>query len=292
MNLKKFAPIIALVIIGIITVALVIVFLPPVQISTPGSKKAIILGSANDFFRKDGEPDFNGGPDATFTLEPTGFNWMGNFSENTTGWRDENGIGYNSMGWLALGVNGSGGYVNMEWAYNWTDFHTLLNYAAYNFSARINVTDNGWNPTLISIPPGAGARIGLRWLNSSNGIVRTDWSVGILGNVPGWNFLNVTGIANSSTPNEITQLHLVLAVEGIMVPFGMVLFDDLNIEYWFPPPIPIPIPGNIDTDGFPAQALQVYWILKNHGYTDDNIFLMLYHTGDSVIDINASDGIL
>ena len=46
-----------------------------------------------------------------------------------------------------------------------------------------------------------------------------------------------------------------------------------------------------DSDGFPAQALQVYWILKNHGYTDDNIFLMLYHTNDPIIDIYANDGI-
>jgi hypothetical protein len=115
--------------------------------------------------------------------------------------------------------------------------------------------------------------------------------MGILGNNPGWNLLNVTGIADNSTPNEITQLHLVLAVEGIMLPWDMVLFDDLNIEYWFPPPIPIPFPSNTDTDGFPAQALQVYWILKNHGYTDDNIFLMVYHTNDTIIDIDASDGI-
>jgi hypothetical protein len=70
-----------------------------------------------------------------------------------------------------------------------------------------------------------------------------------------------------------------------------VLFDDVRVETWYPPPIPIPPPSNIDSDGFPAQALQVYWVLKNHGYTDDNIFLMLYHTDDNVIDISASDGI-
>ena len=46
-----------------------------------------------------------------------------------------------------------------------------------------------------------------------------------------------------------------------------------------------------DSDGFPAQALQVYWVLKRHGYNDDNIFLMLYHTNDLVVDIFAYDGI-
>ncbi|NVM37017.1 MAG: hypothetical protein HWN81_15580, partial [Candidatus Lokiarchaeota archaeon] len=34
----------------------------------------------------------------------------------------------------------------------------------------------------------------------------------------------------------------------------------------------------------------VYWILRNHGYSDDNIFLMLYHKNDAVIDIYADDG--
>lgn len=103
--------------------------------------------------------------------------------------------------------------------------------------------------------------------------------------------LNATGIADNSTMSEITQLHLVLAVEGNMTGTDMVLFDDVKVEYWFPPPIPTPPPSNIDTDGFPAQALQVYWILKDHGYNDSNILLMLYHTNDAIIDINAGDGI-
>ncbi|MHA2131817.1 MAG: C13 family peptidase [Promethearchaeota archaeon] len=174
----------------------------------------------------------------------------------------------------------------MEFVYNWTNFFPLIKYAAYNFSAWVNITTNGWLPASI-IPPGKGARIGLRWLNSTNDIVRTDWSKGLFDTITGWTFLNVTSVAD----NSITQLHLVLAVEGNMSGTDMVLFDDARIEYWFPPPIPRPPPTNVDSDGFPAQALQVYWILRDHGYTDDNIFLMLYHTGDSVIDINATDGI-
>jgi hypothetical protein len=171
MNIKKMAPVMALIIIAVIVVALVIVFLPPGQISTPGSKKAIILSSANDFYRKDGEPDFNEGIDAGFTNESAQFNWVGSSNANGSTWIDENGNGFNSPGFIALGANGGGGYVNMEWVYNWTDFHTLLKFAAYNFSAWVNVTTNGWVPTLISIPPGTGARIGLRWLNSSNGYI-------------------------------------------------------------------------------------------------------------------------
>ena len=97
------------------------------------------------------------------------------------------------------------------------------------------------------------------------------------GESPTGSGISSPGIADNSTSNEITQLQLVLAVEGIMLPWDMVLFDDLNVEYWFPPPIPSPLPSNVDTDGFPAQALHVYWVLRNNGYTNDNVFLMLYH---------------
>ncbi len=88
--------------------------------------------------------------------------------------------------------------------------------------------------------------------------------MGLFNTFTGWTFLNVTAIADNSSLTEITQLHLVLAVEGNMTGTDMVLFDDIRVERWFPPPIPIPIPSNTDADGFPAQALQVYWVLKNH----------------------------
>ena len=290
-DFKKYIFLIAFILLISLPVVLWVLYIPIYRREPiPGEKKAIILSSANDFYRKEGESDFNNGTDARFSNESAGTNWVGSWNANGTGWIDESGHGYNSPGFIALAALSWGGYVNMEWVYNWTDFYSLINFAAYNFSAWVNVTTNAWAPAKID-PPGTGARLGLRWLNSSKGVVRTDWSMSIFGIIPGWNFLNVTGIADSSTSNEIAQLQLVLAVEGNMTGTDMVLFDDLRVDYWFPPPIPSPPPNNTNTDGFPAQALQVYWILKNHGYTDDNIFLMLYHTGDSIIDINASDGI-
>lgn len=295
MNIKKIAPFLALIIIAVIVIALIILFLPAGQISTTGSKKAIILSTANDFYRKDGEVDFNDGDDANFNSE-TG-KWVDDFVNNSYGGIDNSIPGRTTPGVVQIIVSGvtSPSYINTELVYNWTKYYQLLKFAAYNFSVWVNISTNinfpPINPAIINPITGAGARIGLRWLNSSNDVVRTDWSVGLYGPFGGWAFLNVTGIADSSTINEITQLHLVLAVEGNMTVGDMVFFDDVNVEYWFPPPIPIPFPSNIDTDGFPAQALQVYWILRNNGYTDDNIFLMLYHTGDSIIDIIASDGI-
>jgi hypothetical protein len=45
-----------------------------------------------------------------------------------------------------------------------------------------------------------------------------------------------------------------------------------------------------EVDTFPAQALQAYRALKNVGYTDDEITLMVYHTGDDFID-GDGDGV-
>ncbi|MHA1930890.1 MAG: C13 family peptidase [Promethearchaeota archaeon] len=287
MNIKKMAPIIALVIIGIIVVALIIVFLPPGQIATASSKKAIILGSANDYYRKDGVPDFNEGNEAQFYDENN--NWTTNSSVNMFGAVDPTTPGHDGLPGVLRFFAAGAGYGILEFVFNWTKFNPLYDFAAYYLSAWVNMTTVSGGPVIIS-PPN-GIRVGLRWLNSSNGVVRTDWSNGIFETLAGWTLLNVTGINNNTVGYEITQLQLVLAVEGTLNGNEMVLFDDVRAEFWSPPPIPSPIPSNINTDGFPAQALHVYWILRNNGYTDDNIFLMLYHTGDSLIDINASDGI-
>ncbi|MFW9999191.1 MAG: C13 family peptidase [Candidatus Hodarchaeota archaeon] len=294
-NAKKYIPLLAFIIGIVLVLSLWIIYLPTMRREPiPGARKAIILCSANDFYRKDSQPDFNDGDDSTFSNE-TG-RWP-SFEDFPNGYivTDANIPGYHTPGVVQFIAKPWGGYVDMELVYNWTKYYPLIKSAAYNLSAWVNITTNinfpPINPAIILPGTGAGARIGLRWLNSSNDVIRTDWSDGTLGGFIGWKSLNSTGIADNSTQNEITQLHLVLAVEGNMTGGDMVLFDDVKIEYWFPPPIPSPLPSNIDSDGFPAQALQVYWILKNHGYTDDDIFLMLYHTDDNTIDIKANDGI-
>ena len=295
MDRKKLIPIISAGIIVILVIALIVIFIPLGGKTPTGARKAIILSSANDFQKSEGEDDFNNGADANFSSEPS--EWIGSFNPNGYGTVDSTIPGHDSPGVIQLIAksNFTNAYVNMEFIYNWTNFYPLYEFATYNLSAWVNITTNAWTPATI-IPTGPGARIGLRWLNSSNDVVRTDWSRGLYETSADWTNLNVTGIANNSTLNEISQLHLVLAVEGNMTGTDMVLFDDVRVERWISvnvtnPINPIPPPGSIDSDGFPAQALQVYWILKHHGYSDDNIFLMLYHKNDMVIDINANDGI-
>ena len=288
-DFKKYLVLFAFISLITLSVTLWVLYIPIFRREPiPGERKAIILCSANDFYRKDGFPDFDEGD---FNNETT--NWEGEFNPNGYGIVGSSIPGHNTPGVIQLiaKANFSNAYVEMEFVYNWTKYFELFKYAAYNLSAWVNITTNTWTPASIVPATGDGAKVGLRWLNASNEEVRTDWSNGLLDTPTGWTMLNSTGIADNSTMSEITQLHLVLSVEGNMTGTDMVLFDDVKVEYWFPPPIPTPPPSNIDTDGFPAQALQVYWVLRDHEYKDNNIFLMLYHTGDAIIDINAGDGI-
>ncbi|MFX0021004.1 MAG: C13 family peptidase [Candidatus Hermodarchaeota archaeon] len=288
MNKRKLIPIILISVIFVSSIVIVLfLFLPSGQILTTGNRKAIILSSANDYYRKDGEPEFNEGNEAKFNQESN--NWTVSSFVNMFGAVDSTSPGYDGLPGVLRVFAAGAGYGNFEFVFNWTKFYPIYNSTAYYLSVWVNITTiSGGSPI---IGPPNGVRVGLRWLNSSNGLVRTDWSNGIFDTITGWTLLNVSGVNNNTIGYEITQLQLVLSVEGIMAGNEMILFDDVRVEHWFPPPIPIPIPSNIDSDGFPAQALQVYWILKDHGYTDDNIFLMLYHTGDDVIDIEALDGI-
>ncbi|GAG71262.1 unnamed protein product [marine sediment metagenome] len=271
----------------ILVIALIVIFLQTGG-PTTGARKAIILCSANDFYKSEEDGDFNGSEDSEFDGETS--RWVWGNQTNGYGGPDNHYPGINGTDGVLQLIATLTGYVNLEYIFNWTKFYPLFEFNAYYLSAWVNISDNAGNPTVIT-PPGAGVRIGLRWLNSSNDIIRTDWSKGIYDTSAQWFFLNTTAICDNSTENEITQLHLVLAVEGDMIGGDWVLFDNIRLERWFPPPIPIPPPSKTDTDGFPAQALQVYWVLKNHGYTDDNIFLMLYHKNDAIIDIYANDSI-
>ena len=80
---------------------------------TPGARKAIILSSANDYYRKDGEPDFNDGEDAKFN--GTESNWEENQIQNGSGGQD-NLPGHNGTPGLVHFVSNTwpnpNGYVN------------------------------------------------------------------------------------------------------------------------------------------------------------------------------------
>ena len=44
-----------------------------------------------------------------------------------------------------------------------------------------------------------------------------------------------------------------------------------------------------DVDSFPAQSMQAYLALKRLGYQDDEITLMVYHTGDDFVDVDGDN---
>ena len=289
--MKKKVMILVLIIIvvfAILTPILIVVFLmggkPPIQIT--GERKAMILCSANDFYTTEADDDFNSGAYSNFSSD-TG-RWIFNFTNGYGGVDSVPGKDGNpgAMHLIANTFPDPNGSVSLELTYNWTKYHTLYEFAYYNLSAWLNI------PTSVGLP---GARVGLRWLNPL-GVVRTDWSEGKLTTAGQWELISVSGVCNNATNNLITQLQLVLAVKGTMTHNDEVFFDDVKVDHWIAVNVTNPIDPNfpqssVDSDGFPAQALHVYWILKDHGYTDDNIFLMLYHKNDPIIDIKAGDGI-
>ena len=67
--------------------------------------------------------------------------------------------------------------------------------------------------------------MGLRWLNTVE-VVRTDWSNDLLATAGQWIQINLISICNNVTTNLITELQLVIAVEGTMTHSDEVYFDD------------------------------------------------------------------
>lgn len=278
--------IIVIIIIGL-TVGLLLMFLPFGK-EYIGQRKALICASANDFFGSEPEDDFNGGHDSNLDNPSKG---AGNWTYNDI----FNSYGEYSTDNLSLSIlSTAGGMTIGNYYLNFSDHYPLYNYAFYNMTADIFIK----NPAVH--PIGEGIQIGLIWLDSTHNVVREDWSVKISSNFNEWFTLNVTGVCNNETGNEVTDLTLALKVNiSDFIPINdVVYFDNIEIYKWVlvdlndptnpstPPP-----PSGLNSDGFPAQALQVYWILKNHGYTDDNIFLMLYYKDDvdGIIDISIFD---
>ena len=280
---------IVVILILVLGITLVFVFLPTTPpVVNPSERKALLVGSANDFYESEPDDDFNDGSDSSIDSGVgnwtfSGLNCDGDFSP-------AEGIPPGSLTittTLPTAVSGN-------FTLDYSEHYDLLEYALYNITVDVLI-QSGF-PLV-----GEGTKMGLQWLNSTGGTVRIDWSENITDITNVWFSMNLTGVCNNETNNEITDLNLVLSVNATF-PDPMnnaVFFDNIKIDKWISvnvtnPTEPPPSPGGINSDGFPAQVLQVYWILKNHGYTDDNIFFMLYWKNDidGLVNIYRNDGIL
>jgi len=259
-----------------------------------GQRKAIILCSANDFYGSE-DDDFNNGNDSGLGQDNSLGNWTFDGGGATDGYH-ANGFGHVSGPPGSIFIENSAGgplpLAGVNFTLDWNAHYDLYDYVFYNMSA--------WIYLEYSNTTSGGARIGLQWLNSSAEVVRTDWSENITESEVGiWKSVNVSGVCNNDTNNEITQLKLVLSAQGEFSPTPYnIYFDEIKISRWVQvnltdPSTPPPPPGKLDSDGFPAQALQVYKILKKHDYSDENILLMLYYKDDAdgIVDIDQNDGI-
>jgi hypothetical protein len=290
--MKRKVLIITIVVVFILVLAIALVFIniltnpqhPPVNLS---ERKAIILGSANDFYESEPDYDFNDGGDSSIDLG------VGNWTFSGVGCDGDYFPFGNPPGSLII-ITSLGIPVSGNFSLDYSEYYDLLEYAFYNITVDVFIQSD--------VPlMGTGTRIGLQWLNSTGTTVRVDWSDGITDIINDWFSMNLTGVCNNETNNEITDLNLVLSVEASFpdITNKEVYFDNIKIDKWISvnvtnPVEPPPSPGGINSDGFPAQALQVYWILKNRGYTDDNIFFMLYWKNDidGIVNIYRNDGVL
>ena len=284
MKRKIVIPLVAITVVLALVIVLAFLAIPHYIGPAPGRgfRKAIILCSANDFYPYEAEEDYNGGEDSNLNGD-SGF-WVPAGSGATPGYNAT--YGHDAPGSLFVQIDAPD--VQFNYTYDWDLHQTLTEYAFYNISAWFQI--QGWLPTT------GGAKVGLQWLDSIGTTVRTDWSPLLTPILDNWTIINIEGVCNNDTNNEITDLNLVFAIEAIFPEGSKVFFDDIKVDKWIAvnntnPTDPNPPPSRIDSDGFPAQALHVYWILKSHGYTDDHIFLMIYHTNDNVIDIKKNDSI-
>jgi len=287
---KAIAIITTLVIVAGLTITLLFLFLFPGPGVYIGQRKALICCSANDFFGSEPEEPFNDGHDSNLDniLKGEG-NWSFYGPLCLADYTPINGNPPGSLFVTTLSL----GEVYGIYSLNYSDHYPLYEYAYYNMTVDVLINST-------AIIDGEGVRIGLLWLDSDQKIVKEEWSLNVNSRINQWFTLNVTGVCSNETGNEITDLTLALTVNGTFLDplFRTIYFDNIEIYKWVlvdldnptdpgtPPP-----PSGINSDGFPAQALQVYWILKNHGYTDENIFLMLYYKDDAdgIIDISIFD---
>lgn len=128
----------------------------------------------------------------------------------------------------------------------------------------------------------ATAYVGINWYDNGWNFISVDWSTGVTG-ASSWTLETLT----ATSPPNAAYADIKLRGQNPATAPDMcwVWFDDVSMWHYGDNPNPLP-----DRDGFPAQALQAYYVLKNHGYGDAHITLMLYHTNDAFIDIEG-DGV-
>ncbi|HMF31411.1 MAG TPA: C13 family peptidase [Candidatus Lokiarchaeia archaeon] len=248
-----------------------------------GSRKAIIVNGDNQFYHSSPNDNFNNGGDSNLEAAPA--NWSAEFdgSQTTGGFAPGQGVG--SSNCIQL-FSVHAGPVNGNWTLDLGRFYPpIINYTYYNLTAQVRTASPGFT--------GDGLKVGLRWKNGPNE-VHMDWSNNE-SNTGTWMQVSCCGVCTNNSLTPITNVSLVLSLNGSAASGGIAgYFDDVKLYPWasvtknatstgpFPPPNP-PAPA------FPAQALQVYWTLKNHGFTDSNIFLMLYNVGEDDIRIRAGE---
>ncbi|MHA1383987.1 MAG: C13 family peptidase [Candidatus Helarchaeota archaeon] len=134
-------------------------------------------------------------------------------------------------------------------------------------------------------PLGSCAYIGLNWTDNLDSPSRWLWE-GIRTNNTVGDWIKV--IIHSQCPGFAT-----VPAGGVKITFGWnqtqpgsgyLKADTIQFNFTETVDNISELPPQTNTDGFPAQAIQAYWALKNHSYDDKHIFLMI-NAGDTDVRV-------
>lgn len=243
---------IAVAVVAVVSIAVPVWFL--VFQANPAQKWALILAGSNDFY---GDKDLNvPNPGFEEGLGP----WMPN--ETYPGTETEVDVTISHNGQNSLKINATNPNSDVE----------VFFFPPVPVTAGVEYLIRGWIKTSNVI---GFATIGVWWLNGSgwppqNFHVSKVYSTPGLNGTHNWTLVSLSAVA----PPTATQATVLLRLKGS----GVAWFDDISFHG-------VIQDISVDSDGFPAQALQAYWTLINNGYDDNHTILMLYHTGDNFIDI-------
>lgn len=242
----------AVIVIGVGVSVWYFVLLP----MNPPEKWGLVLAASNDFH---GDKDMSI-PNSGFELDPYDPSpWEPNVSSGTS-WNIDTTESHSGQNSLKINSSNPAG-----------DSEVYLQ-APIMITPGLEYILRGWIKTSNVI---GFATIGLWWLNSGAppspvNIVSKVYSTPGLNGTNDWTLLTLSAVA----PPTATFVTPILRLKGT----GVAWFDDISFFGVFQTLV-------TDSDAYPAQALQAYYILKGNGYDDNHIILMLYHTNDSVIDI-------
>ncbi len=245
---------------------------------TAASEKwALIIASSHTFHESDITPGVTPNPDLDVSPSPP--DWYevtvaGNptFNYDTLNGKNDTDIDPGCL-YIMTDMIGDKG----QWE-NWID--NDICWPEFGYCLSIWVQNNSASPT-------SKVYVGFNWTSNVSDPNPSSWTWdGYEINTGGiWQNTRILSQCPSYANQTGAGCKLVFGCETGTVP-GMneVFFDTLRVNLTINVTNPGSSANQTQTDGFPAQAIQSYWALRNNSWKDENIFLMI-NAGDTDVRV-------